>query len=168
MFGRPNTLKTDNGAPFQSYKFSQFMKEYGINHRKITPLWPRANGICLRFMRVINRILRNCEANGKNWKAELDNFLRYYRATPHTSTGVAPEQLIFKTLKSSSSLPNMTDFNKSLLSQSDLDTLAKTNDKNSKERMKNYMDVKKRAKQLDLRVGDRVLLTNDYNKMLNK
>jgi transposase InsO family protein len=168
LFGRPSTLKTDNGAPFQGYKFSQFMKEYGINHRKITPLWPRANGICERFMRVINRVLRNCEATGKNWKAELDSFLRSYRATPHSSTGVAPEQLIFKTLKSSSSLPNMAGSNKSLLSQSDLDRLAITNDKNSKERMKTYMDVKQRAKQLELRVGDRVLLSNDYNKMLGK
>jgi hypothetical protein len=34
--------------------------------------------------------------------------------------------------------------------------------------MKTYMFVKQRAKQLDLRLGDRVLFTNDYNQMFNK
>ena len=68
LFGRPDTLKTDNGTPFQSYKFSQFEKSDGINHRRITPLWQRANGICERFTRVINRVLRNCEASRKSWK----------------------------------------------------------------------------------------------------
>ena len=95
LFGRPKILKSDNGPPFQSFEFEQFLRANGIIHRKITPLWPRANGICERFMRNINRVLRNCEVNCKPWRKEVEIFLRTYRATPHSSTGVAPEQLLF-------------------------------------------------------------------------
>ncbi len=43
MFGIPEVMKSDNGPPFQSHEMRAFMEKYGIKHRKITPLWPRAN-----------------------------------------------------------------------------------------------------------------------------
>ena len=107
LFGRPKLVKTDNGPPFQSHKFDQYLSSVGVKHRKISPLWPRANGICERFMRNINRVFRNCEISGKNWKIELQIFLRNYRATPHSSTNVAPEQLLLKSASSTSSILNL-------------------------------------------------------------
>lgn len=86
LFGRPRVLKSDNGPPFQSYKWAEYLRSVGVQHRKITPFWPRANGMCERFMRNINRVLRNCSVSGNNWKDELQIFLRNYRATPHSST----------------------------------------------------------------------------------
>ena len=56
LFGRPKVLKTDNGPPFQSYKWAEYLRSVGVHHKKITPLWPRANGIYERFMRNINRV----------------------------------------------------------------------------------------------------------------
>ena len=41
--GIPETLKTDNGPPFQGFEFRKFMQYCGIRHRRITPLWPRSN-----------------------------------------------------------------------------------------------------------------------------
>jgi len=43
MFGTPKVYKTDNGAPFMSLRFGQFADQWGFKHRKVTPLWPRAN-----------------------------------------------------------------------------------------------------------------------------
>ena len=42
--GIPEVLKTDNGPPFQGHAFQSFAKDKGFTHRKITPLWPEANG----------------------------------------------------------------------------------------------------------------------------
>ena len=57
LFGYPKEVKTDNGPPFQSCLVRQFLFENNIKHRKITPLWPRENAICERFMRSINRVM---------------------------------------------------------------------------------------------------------------
>ena len=68
LFGFPKQVKTDNGPPFQSFKVREFMSNHNIKHRKITPLWPRANAICERFMRNINRVMRNNKVIGNNWR----------------------------------------------------------------------------------------------------
>ena len=41
--GIPTEIKTDNGPPFQSHTFAQFAQYMGFHHRKITPVWPKAN-----------------------------------------------------------------------------------------------------------------------------
>lgn len=43
LIGSSHVYKSDNGSPFQSYQFAEFAKHWGFNHRRITPLWPRAN-----------------------------------------------------------------------------------------------------------------------------
>ena len=43
MFGYPETIKSDNGALFQSKAWSDFLRSCGVRHRKIIPLWPMAN-----------------------------------------------------------------------------------------------------------------------------
>ena len=56
--GLPNTLKSDNGPPFQSSEFKQFMKENGIKHQRITPLWPQANSEAENFMKPMEKAIR--------------------------------------------------------------------------------------------------------------
>ncbi len=158
LFGRTNGLKTDNGPPFQSYKWKEYLRSVSVKHKRITPLWPRANGICERIMRNINRVLRNCSISGKNLKDELQIFLRN-RATPHSSTKVAPEQLIFKTVSSTSSLPN---YRASVLDNlSVLELKAKAADDQAKKRIKEQFDVKWRSKHVEFRFGEKVLVANE-------
>ena len=40
--GIPETLKSDNGPPFQGQAFRSFAEEKGFKHQKITPPWPEA------------------------------------------------------------------------------------------------------------------------------
>ena len=40
----PDVVKTDNGPPFNGNEFQTFSKDFGFQHRKITPLRPEANG----------------------------------------------------------------------------------------------------------------------------
>ncbi|KAK9710157.1 hypothetical protein QE152_g26174 [Popillia japonica] len=36
---------SDNGPPFNGNAIKQFFEAYGIEHKRITPYWPEANGI---------------------------------------------------------------------------------------------------------------------------
>ena len=42
-FGIPKVLKSDNEPPFNGSGFRNFAEYLGFRHRKITPLWPKAN-----------------------------------------------------------------------------------------------------------------------------
>ncbi|XP_060595117.1 uncharacterized protein K02A2.6-like [Ruditapes philippinarum] len=88
--GFPKVLKSDNGPPFQSQEFADFANACGFKHRRITPLWPEANGNVERFMGTLNKFVRACVSGNRNWKSELNQFLMQYRATPKSSTKISP------------------------------------------------------------------------------
>jgi hypothetical protein len=143
---------------FNGYEFAAYLSHEGVRHKKITPLWPRANAICERFMRNLNRVLRNSEAESTNWRTELQNFLKSYRATPHYSTKEAPSKLLFKTASSTSRLPNLRIENKP---QKELSEKVKENDAAAKAKMKTSVDKKLRVKETEFNVGDKVLVKQD-------
>ncbi|XP_064594399.1 uncharacterized protein K02A2.6-like [Liolophura sinensis] len=92
--GIPSVLKTDNGPPFNSTEFHQFLDYLAMKHRRITPYWARANGDAERFIKTLQKAMRASEAEGKPWKQELYKFLRNYHATPHSSTDKPPAELL--------------------------------------------------------------------------
>jgi hypothetical protein len=95
MFGYPEQVKTDNGPPFQSNQWCQFMKFNGISHRKITPLWPQANAQVERMNQPILKAIRSTVVQHRSWQQELHKFLHAYRTTPHCSTQFTPYRLMF-------------------------------------------------------------------------
>ena len=120
-------------------QFKEFAIQQGFMHRRITPLWPRANGICERFMRNLGKVLRNAKANEESVEKELVNFLRNYRATPHSSTNVSPNQLMFKTKSSTAKLPV---YRSKKIDSECLAKYAQLNEKSAKQTMKQYADKK--------------------------
>ena len=89
----PDVLKSENGPPFQSNEFKQFMKENGIKYQRTTPLWPQANSEAENFMKPMEKAIYAAHLEKKNWRKELYRFLLNYRATPHTTTKFAPAKL---------------------------------------------------------------------------
>ena len=69
--GIPETLKSDNGPPFQGQAFRSFAEEKGFKHQKITPLWPEANGHAEGFMKNIDKVAKTAHSGGKDWRREL-------------------------------------------------------------------------------------------------
>ncbi|XP_028418081.1 uncharacterized protein K02A2.6-like [Dendronephthya gigantea] len=57
-YGTPKEIKTDNGPPFNSGKFSEFAKTLGFKHRKVTPKWAEANGDVERMIQIIKKVRR--------------------------------------------------------------------------------------------------------------
>ena len=89
-YGVPQVVKSDNGPPFNGGEFAQFAKYLGSKHRKVSPLWPEANGEVERFMETFGKVLHITT----HWKQDMHQFLRNYRATA-TATGVAPATALF-------------------------------------------------------------------------
>ena len=108
MFGLPKKLKSDNGAPFNGIEFEKFCGYYAIQHRKITPYWPEANAEDERFMKNLTKVFQNTAAGNIDWRFELHCFLAAYRLTPHSTTKVAPAELLFKS-NSTSRLEQMSN-----------------------------------------------------------
>ena len=71
--GIPDLLKTDNGPPFTSHAFKVFATELGFKHRKITPLWPKANAEAERFMRTLGKLFALHELNKKIGRKSFKN-----------------------------------------------------------------------------------------------
>jgi len=54
-----------------SQDLEKFAKCLEYHHRKVTPLWPAANGEVERFMRPVAKVLRTARIEQKYWKQEL-------------------------------------------------------------------------------------------------
>ena len=149
--GFPSVIKTDNGPPFQSHEFHDFAEQSGFQHRKITPLWPEANGEAERFMKTLNKFVRATTTEDQNWRTQLPNFLRQYRATPHSSTNISPFEAL-NGRKMNIGLPAAPKKNPTHNSS------LTRNDAISKKKMKEYADKRRGTKPSLIKPGDSVLV----------
>ncbi|XP_045167180.2 uncharacterized protein K02A2.6-like [Mercenaria mercenaria] len=152
-FGICEVLKSDNGPPMNGHEFAQFANYMGFKHRKITPLWPQANGECERFMRSIGKAIRASHAQGTSWKQDMYSYLRNYRATPHASTNISPAELFYGR-SMNIKIPSVQIPSK----QGDKHKKARQSDKKAKQKMKSYADTRRHAKPSNLKIGDIVLV----------
>ncbi|XP_062577717.1 uncharacterized protein K02A2.6-like [Saccostrea cucullata] len=149
LFGIPDVVKTDNGPPFNGSLFKEFAKHLGFQHRKITPLWPQANGEAERFMKTIGKAIRAAHAEHRSWKQKLYCFLRNYRATPHATTSATPAELLLGR-KLKTRIPEIIPSSKN--------TEISRKDQKEKEKMKRYADIRRGALDHKLQPGDKVLV----------
>ena len=151
-WGTPETLKSDNGPPFQSKEFADYAKEEGFKHHRVTPLWPEANGEVERFMRTIKDSVHTARIEGKDWKREMWGFLRNYRATPHSSTKVPPAKaMIGRNIRTKiTQLPEVPN--------SHVNDTTRANDAKAKDKMKNYADNRRHTKDSNLEIGNSVIV----------
>jgi len=59
------------GPPFTIEEIKRYMEENGINHRRITPLWPQANSEAENFMKHLSKTLCSAHAKGKMEETSL-------------------------------------------------------------------------------------------------
>ena len=159
QFGTPEVLRTDNGAPFNGDEFRRFADVLGFHHRKVTPLWSRANGEVERFIKTMRKVVKTAQVQHRNWKKEIQTFLMNYRTTPHTTTGVPPGEA-FLGRKVRNKLPSVKVDNNQ--SQHTHEEMAKR-DAHQKAVMKRKADGKTYVKPSNLKPGDTVLVKRPYN-----
>ena len=156
--GLPCSLRTDNGPQFISDHFKGYLEKNGIEHRRTTPLWPQANGEIERQNRTILKRLRISQAEGRDWRSQMDDFLMMYRSTPHSTTGVSPAELLFGR-KIRTKLPQLQEFT--------CDDEVRDRDSERKEKGKMYADCKRNACENDIQKGDKVLLRQERDNKLS-
>lgn len=164
QFGFPETIKTDGGPPFnglESHPFKQYMQWAGVKHRVVSPEDPEANGLAENFMKAIGKVYHIAKIEGKNYRQEIYKFLRSYRNTPHSTTGMAPAEVMFgRTMRTR--LPETSGPTEELAHESDKDM--RMNDQNAKTKQKSYKDQKSNVKPHDIHIGDRVILLQKKDK----
>ncbi|CAB3983672.1 Transposon Tf2-6 poly [Paramuricea clavata] len=146
--GLPDTIKSDNGSPFQSKEVKDYLTTQGIHHHRVTPLWPQASGKVEGFMKPMGKAIRAAWAEGRDWQRELFAFLMNYRTTPHLSTGVAPSEMLYKrvirsTVPSFSQAPANTAVERVL---------------KGKAKSEQYVDTRRRTRKSTIKEGDTVLV----------
>ena len=105
--GIPDVLKSENGPRFNDGELKNFAEHLGFQQRKMTALWPRANGEAECFMTTVEKCIRAATVEHKSRKQEHYKFLRQYRATPHSNSDFPPcEALSQRKLKTT--LPELT------------------------------------------------------------
>jgi hypothetical protein len=147
-------VKAGGGPPFNGHDYHQYMQWAGVHTYSsvvVSPEDPEANGLAKNFMKAMNKVWHIAHIEGKNHKQELYKFLRYYRATPHSSTGKAPAEVLFNRQVR---LPQKNEPAKDLvISQRNLEAKAK---------QKAYKDAN--TKPHNIKVGDQVLLLQKQSK----
>ena len=152
--GLPHMVRSDNDPPFTSEEIKEYMRENGIDHRRITLIWPQTNSEAERFMKPLTKAIRSAHVEDKTLRKHLYNFLLNYRTTPHSTTGFAPAELLFNR-NVRNKLPKLPSGHASQLS--DLGAKVKENNDRAKVKMKTYTDAKVRAKTFTTNIGDTVL-----------
>ena len=150
-------LRTDNGRHFTSEHLTKYLEENGIEHRGTTLLWPQANGEKERQNRSILRRLRIAQAEGRNRKSEMDNFLMMYRSTPHFTTGVSPAELLFRR-RIRTKLPHLQEFS--------IEDEVRDRDSERKAKGKVYAYCQRNARESEIREGDKALLRQEKENKL--
>ena len=91
--GLPATLVSDNGSPFQSTEFQQFVTANGILHRRVPPYHPSSNGLAENMVKTVKHALSKTKVTKDvTLDTLISRFLAKYRNTQHTTT---PAELLF-------------------------------------------------------------------------
>ena len=91
--GLPEVIVSDNGTSFTSEEFAAFVRSNGIKHLTSAPYHPASNGLAERAVQILKNALKK-DPGGVSLETQISRFLFSYRITPHSTTGVAPAELL--------------------------------------------------------------------------
>ena len=91
QFGLPKTILSDNGTPFISSEFENFLSINGIKHVRSSNFHPRGNGAIERFhCSLKNRLKKIFHDQEFPFCKAIQKVLYDLRSTPHDVTGETP------------------------------------------------------------------------------
>ena len=94
--GLPMTLVSDNGSPFPSTEFHNFMTSNGIVHRHVPPYHPSSNGLAENMVKTVKQALNKCKlTKDATIETHIARFLSSYQNTCHSTTSRTPAELLF-------------------------------------------------------------------------
>ena len=96
VYGIPSRIHSDKGRSFENEIIHHLCAMYGIKQTTTTPYNPHGNSQCERFNHTLFGLLKSLSKDEKaNWPAHLPSMVFAYNATPHSTTGFQPYELMF-------------------------------------------------------------------------
>ena len=150
--GIPETVTCDNGPPYSGYEMGRYAQEMGFELTPVSPEDPQGNGFAENFVKLLCKLLHTAAAEKKDPRVELHKYLLQYRATPHSTTGKSPAEMLFNR-KIKTKLPQYfikaeNKERKEICMAHDL----------KKSKQKEYFDKRQRVQFKDIKPGDEVLI----------
>ena len=83
-YGLPTQVVSDNGPPFQSAEYEEFLRQIGIQRIFVSPYHPSSNGLAERFVQTFKYAMESSVNDpASSIQRRIQNFLLSYRSTPH-------------------------------------------------------------------------------------
>ena len=96
VFGIPSCLHSDQGKSFDNKIIAHLCCMYGVRQSTTTPYNPCGNSQCKRFNRTLFGLMHSLDQQQKpNWPVYLPSLVYAYNATPHSTTGFQPYEIMF-------------------------------------------------------------------------
>ena len=90
--GIPDTIISDNASAFVGQEFQNFCRVNGIQHMTSAPHHPASNGLAERSVGIVKEGVKRME--GGDLETKLSRLLFDYLVTPHSTTSIAPSELL--------------------------------------------------------------------------
>ena len=96
-YGLPKQIVSDNGPPFQSAEYEEFLRQNGIQRILVSSYHPSSNGLTERFVQTFKHSLESSASDPAcTLQQRIQNFLLSYRSTQHATTGSSPAKLFLQ------------------------------------------------------------------------
>lgn len=93
-YGLPKEVVSDNGPPFSSREYTDFMTANGIKVTFTAVYHPSSNGAAENAVNLCKRAMKKALRDGSDVDAALQSYLMMYRNVEHSSTGASPAMLL--------------------------------------------------------------------------
>lgn len=93
-FGLPQEIVSDNGPPFSSKEYADFMSMNGIKVSLTAIYHPSSNGAAESAVKLCKRAIKKSFRDGCDLDAALQSYLMAYRNVDHCTTGTSPAMLL--------------------------------------------------------------------------
>ncbi|XP_039757920.1 uncharacterized protein K02A2.6-like [Pararge aegeria] len=93
-FGLPLEVTSDQGPPFSSTEFKNFLMNNGIRQSFSPAYHPSSNGAAENAVKLCKRAIRKAQRDNVDLDAALQAFLLAYRNSIHCTTGESPAAIL--------------------------------------------------------------------------